>query len=74
MPLEQDVMVEPMFCFERALKLLYFSALAYDIEEVFGLGPLPLEAPSCILPISSPLAGGRRSGSLRSAILLARGP
>ena len=25
---------EPMFCFERALKLLYFSALAYDIEEV----------------------------------------
>ncbi|KAK9819503.1 hypothetical protein WJX74_000076 [Apatococcus lobatus] len=24
---------EPIFCFERALKLLYFSALAYDIEE-----------------------------------------
>ena len=28
---------EPMFCFERALKLLYFSALAYDIEEVSDL-------------------------------------
>ncbi len=26
---------EPMFCFELALKLLYFSALAYDLEEVW---------------------------------------
>ena len=25
---------EPMFCFELALKLLYFSALVYDLEEV----------------------------------------
>lgn len=43
---------EPMFCFERALKLLYFSALAYDIEEVSHGLSFPVNIPSshCRLP------------------------
>lgn len=38
---------EPMFCFERALKLLYFSALAYDIEEVSSSGLTLSKPPHC---------------------------
>ena len=44
---------EAMFCFERALKLLYFSALAYDIKEVqcFSLITLSILAwKSCTSP------------------------